>query len=71
MQSGDTQTFPAGVCVKRVEGGGHFIHVEKPREVTTILEEWFGGGASRLQAAAAAAAAAAAVGAARAGESRL
>ena len=55
--------------MKRVEGGGHFIHVEKPREVTTILEEWFGGGASRLQAAAAAGAAA--VGAARAGESRL
>ena len=71
MQQGDTETFPAGVCVKRVEGGGHFIHVEKASEVSTILEEWLGGGASRLQAAAAAAAAAAAVGVVRVRESRL
>lgn len=32
--------FPAGLRVVRVKGAGHFLHQEKPAEVTSLLLEW-------------------------------
>jgi pimeloyl-ACP methyl ester carboxylesterase len=35
--------FPAGLRVVRVEAAGHFLHQERPEEVTGILLGWLGG----------------------------
>ena len=34
------EDFPAGVRVERIDGAGHFLHQEKPEQVSRILLEW-------------------------------
>jgi pimeloyl-ACP methyl ester carboxylesterase len=33
--------FPGGLRIERVEGAGHFLHLEKPDKVNQILIDWF------------------------------
>ena len=33
-------SFPAGLRTERIEGAGHFVHLEKPERVNAILLDW-------------------------------
>ncbi len=36
----DPSLHPAGLRVERIEGGGHFVHQEKPEEINRLLCAW-------------------------------
>ncbi len=36
----DARDFPAGFRVERVEGAGHFAHLDKPAVINELLLQW-------------------------------
>lgn len=38
--------LPAGSRVERLDGVGHFLHLERPEQINRLILEWFGAGAA-------------------------